>query len=169
MVAMLEARTAAHIPASVIISGFLPEIFMLYLDFGAMVLNCFVLVANCKAATRPFPARIWSGAIRLYNRSIFNIYGAASFVSNEALYGGEMSGKSKNLLGYSKCRKICHSTRSNMLATYLLYNRASRADLSPLQRKVDRWLKLQRRYRVLLSGLRYFTVKQGLHFCVSQS
>ena len=56
-----------------------------------------LVFADCSKATNQFLPFFFSGAILLYYQSVFNSYGTASFVSNEAENdGGAMRGKSKS-------------------------------------------------------------------------
>ena len=87
--------------------------------------RCLTLLScsGCSEATKPSGHFFLSGAIGLYGQSVFNSYGTASFVSNEARYsGGEM--RDRNACDASKCPTICHSPRPN-LVTYGIEQRVS--------------------------------------------
>ena len=66
-----------------LLGGFLPSIFMFYL----CVLSPRLTHPSISISIHFFSL---SGAITLSSESVFNIYGNASFVSNEAPDGGEM-------------------------------------------------------------------------------
>ena len=83
MLAKKEASTATYARASVS----LLLISVLHLSRCLTPLSC----SGCSEATKPSGHFFLSGAIRLYDQSVFNSYGTVSFVSNEAGgVGGEM-------------------------------------------------------------------------------
>ena len=47
--------------------------------------------SGCSEATNPSLHCVCSGAVRVNDHSVFNSYGIASFVFNEAEFGGAMS------------------------------------------------------------------------------